>query len=68
MFQYQTGTTEVVESDVTGDCVARYIAGTYVMLISKSLFIGELTFMKSVIIRPPSFCKMGTLPTFCLEF
>ena len=27
MFQYQTGTTEVVESDVTGDCVARYIAG-----------------------------------------
>ena len=30
LFQYQSASSgEVVESDATGDCVARYIAGMY---------------------------------------
>ena len=29
LFQYQSASDEVVESDATGDCIARYIAGMY---------------------------------------
>ena len=38
MFQYQADPTEVVESDVTGDCVARYIAGKVVYGLWCKLF------------------------------